>query len=679
MESKHTRGRGRALWASALLALALCIFAVIPAAAGASTPKTALINGESVTFDDGIEKGGEPISLEQFAAEQDGFSVTVKSGPEWEKMTAPEFAHYQVLIVGDPDCEETALSAVGSGHVWAPVVMGSEGGGAGNRVVVGTDPEDHYQSGAQPTNPEDPTTSGAEHLVQRGIGFAGAVPGATGVYFDTSCEDPGGDVEVLNELKSASASGEWEEDPEEPNCVAPVYQIATNPAFHEGPNPLTNADITGWHCSSHVSFLSFPSDWTALAVVTPLEGEIRPTPVCGSDIEEPSVERCGSAYVLIAGKGILASAPNLSLTPVSHSSAAGPKHQHTVTANAHKEGKPIVGIPVSFVVTGTNEGVSGFCTTGKGEFDAECKTDENGDVLFTYNDVHGVGTDTIVGSITLEGEVEGGVRPATSTLERATASQEWLSRLTLEPPTGSDESGVTHQHTVTAKVKDEETPITGAVVSFNVSGTNAGVTGTCTTGGGEADPECKTDEKGEVRFTYNDVNGAGQDTINASVGIEEEEQIPEARPAGVEGVKVTTEHASATMLWIAPTPPAPPAAQPGPAAAASVLAAKSAKPPVGKASIARARGCVAQASHLVTVHGSSMQTVKFVLDGHTVKTVHVGSGATSASARVSVHAGGKHHLTIKVSFTKASGTAAKTFHQTLARCAAHVVAPRFTG
>ncbi len=677
MESTYRRGRSRAICAFALTLLTLGIFALIPGMAGASTtskPNTALINGDSVTFDDGIEKGGQPISLEQFAAEQAGFSVTVRSGAEWEAMTEDEFAEYQAIVVGDPDCSSTAASAINSASTWAPVVMGSESGTIGNRVVVGTDPEDHYsagEGGAPPTNPADPTTAGAEHLVQRGIGYAGAVPGATGVYFDTSCEDPSEqDIGVFNKLKSPGASGEWVEDEEGPECESPVVQIATNPAFHSGPNPLTDHDLSGWECSSHVTFLSFPSDWTALAIAIPLEGEIRPTPVCGNDIENPTIERCGSAYILAAGQGLSASAPNLSLSPTPSHSSAGPKHTHTVTANAHKEGKPIVGSVITFGVSGTNSGVSGFCTNGKEEFDPECKTDENGDVRFTYTDVHGVGTDTITGAITIEEEeAEGDVHKAASSItERATATHEWLSRLTLEPATGSSEAGASHQHTVTARVADEGQPIGGVVVSFALTGTNAGVKTTCSTG-----VECKTDENGEVKLTYNDVNGVGQDTIMASVGIEEEEEIPEVRPAVV---KVTTEHASATQAWVAPPPPA---AQPATAKAA-VLAVTAAKPPAGKASIASVHGCVAASSYLATVHGSSMQTVTYVLDGHTVKTVRVKSGASSASAHITIHVGSKHHLTIKVTFTKASGTAAKTFHRTLARCAARrVVLPRFTG
>jgi hypothetical protein len=484
----------------------------------------------------------------------------VRSGAEWQAMSAAEFAQYQVLVVGDPDCGDTASSAVSSAPVWSPVVMGSLGGGIGNRAVVGTDPEDHYAAGdggAPPTNPADPTTAGAEHLVQRGIGFAGAVPGATGVYFDTSREDPGGnDVGVFNALKSPGATGEWQEDPEGPECSSPVVQIATNPAFQAGPNPLTDSDISGWECSSHVTFLSFPSDWTALAIATPLPEEVRPTPVCGDDIENSAIERCGSAYVLIAGQGIVAKAPNLSLEPETHSDPAG--GTHTVVANAHKEGKPLVGLVVHFVVTETNAGVAGTCTTPGGAPDPGCTTDENGNVLFSYPDANGAGRDTIVGSITLESTIE-------------------------------------------------------------------------------------------------------------------EERVIDVRPAVARTV-MTTERATAAEEWIAT--PLPAKAAP----VAAVLAAKAAKAPGGKASVASVRGCVAQTGYLASVKGSSMKTVKFVLDGHTVKTVHVKAGATKASTRVSVPAGFKHHLTIKVQFTSTSGTSAKTFHRTLARCAArHVATPRFTG
>src|SRR5207245_510946 len=94
-------------------------------------------------------------------------------------------------------------------------------------------------------------------------------------------------------------------------------------------------------------------------------------------------------------------------------------------------GKPVAGAIVSFVVTEKNAGVAGTCTTSSGAADPECKTDENGEVDFTYSDVQGVGKDTIVASVTLEFTIEekSGELPATTrvvnTTERATATEEW--------------------------------------------------------------------------------------------------------------------------------------------------------------------------------------------------------------------------------------------------------------
>jgi len=77
------------------------------------TPMTALINGDSITTADGIENSSSaPISLEEYAAEQLGYTVTVVSGTSCDAMTAAQFAAYQLLIVGDPDCNDTAASAI---------------------------------------------------------------------------------------------------------------------------------------------------------------------------------------------------------------------------------------------------------------------------------------------------------------------------------------------------------------------------------------------------------------------------------------------------------------------------------------------------------------------------------------------------------------------------------------
>jgi hypothetical protein len=414
---------------------------------------SALINGDSITNDDGITDGsGNPISLEQFAAQQAGYNVTVVTGTQWDAMTAADFAKYQVLIVGDPDCSTTPVSATSNAGTWAPVVMGTSGqnSAVGNRVVVGTDPEFHYINGgggAAPSTPGDPTTAGAEHLVQDGITYGGGVSGATGVYFDTSCDDNGSDASVLNSLSSAGTG--FTED-SSPPCGGSVQLIASNPVF----STLTDADIQGWECSDHITFPAYPTDWQPLAVATDTSSH----PTCGTD-PNTGTTACGESYVLLAGEGIVVTAPDLALAPASGSDPAG--GSHTVTATVTRSGSPVSGSTVSFDVTGQNAGVTGSCVP------ASCQTDTNGTVTFTYPDTAGAGGDTINASVTIGG-----------TTEHATATETWTvskaPTTTTTSLTGGGQSGTSITVPVGTPVTDAATlsganvATAGGTVAYNV-------------------------------------------------------------------------------------------------------------------------------------------------------------------------------------------------------------------
>ena len=380
----------------------------------ASTPMTALIDGDSVTTEDGItDASGATVSLEQYAAEQLGYTVTVVDGATWDSMTAAQFASYQLLIVGDPICSSTSETATSDASTWAPVVMGTAGLGTtvGNRTVIGTDPEYHYLyggGGATPTTAGVPTSAGAEHLVQDGIDFAGAVSGATGIYFDTSCSDNGSDISVLDQLTTATPN--WTEDSSVP-CGGSVQQIASNPAFDSGATPLQDTDIEGWECSDHVTFPQFPTDFDALAVAT----DTATLPTCGTD-PDSMTEACGEAYVLIAGTNVTVTAPDLTLTPTTHSDPTGGTHTVTATVTTGSPATPLSGAIVSFAVTGQNGGASGTCTTSSDAPDPTCATGSDGEVLFTYSDANGAGMDTINGSVT--------IGPST---EHASAAETWTS------------------------------------------------------------------------------------------------------------------------------------------------------------------------------------------------------------------------------------------------------------
>ena len=74
-----------------------------------------------------------------------------------------------------------------------------------------------------------------------------------------------------------------------------------------------------------------------------------------------------------------------------------------------------------------------------------------------------------------------------------------------------DTNDVGTNHTVTAKAQDRNppAPAIGVVVTFSVTGANAGASGTCS-----ANANCTTDSTGQVSWTYTG-NNAGLDTIQA--------------------------------------------------------------------------------------------------------------------------------------------------------------------
>src|SRR5206468_5842046 len=146
--------------------------------------------------------------------------------PTWGSMTASQFGQYDVLIAGDPDCGALPNGLVASAPRWGQVVLGHAGGRtlAGNRVVVGTDPDLHAGN-----NPG----SGRETVVKDGIAFAGAQTGTTGMYFDTSCGGNyyGQGAQTVSTLDAMSeGSGTWAIDTNPP-CGGAVSLIASNSSF----------------------------------------------------------------------------------------------------------------------------------------------------------------------------------------------------------------------------------------------------------------------------------------------------------------------------------------------------------------------------------------------------------------------------------------------------------------
>src|SRR5207248_5972192 len=210
-----------------------------------------------------------------------------------------------------------------------------------------------------------------------------------------------------------------------------------------------------------------------------------------------------------------------------------------------------------------------------------------------------------------------------------------------------------------------------------------GVTGTCTDGAGAPDPTCATDAAGVVKYTYKDVKGVGEDTVNAAATIERivEERSGESASRGAALVQKITEQATAFQTWTpAPAATPAPAVKPAAAAAAGVAAFTAAVPPKGTARTASVRGCIAASSYLAAVRGTSIASVTYTLDGRKLKTLRRPTSRGAFALRIKVRPGSAHHLAMRVVFTASSKTAARTLRRTVARCAARrIPTPRFTG
>ena len=438
-ESIWSRGKRRRV-AAALVSAALpasLIFGSIGAPSAAAAVRTALIDGATVT--------GSP-SLEEQAAVAAGFTVTIVPDATWATYTASDFGQYDLLIAGDPFCGTLPAGLVSSASVWGSVVLGTAGGRtqAGNRIIVGTDPELH--SGANP---------GAITLINEGVAFAGAQVGRTGMYLDTTCAanyfgQSAETLTVVNAISSPAASGTWTIDANPP-CGGNVSLIASVPGSFP---TLTTADLEGWGCSVHESFPTFTSDFAALAVAT----DTTTAPTCGID-PGTGLSACGEAYILIAGSGIIVTSGSISLTPTDATNPVGT--DHTVTAHVTDgSGAALVGQLVAFSVTGINAGATGTCVP------VTCATDPSGNVTFTYHDTNGAGDDTIKASFT----------DATGSLQEATAQKHWVvsggphTTLTesASPTSGRAPLAVTYTYSET---NDGTDPISGVTVSGSSCGT----------------------------------------------------------------------------------------------------------------------------------------------------------------------------------------------------------------
>ena len=189
--------------------------------------------------------------------------------------TAADFASFLALILGDPFCGGfPPVAADTNKAVWSAAATG-------NVVVVGTDPSVHPPGGTVVTS--------------SGIAFAAAAP-TTGAYITLACyyhgTTPLTPVPFLDGLGSFTVTGV--------GCYNDSHIVAVSPALIG----LTDASLSGWSCSVHEAFDSFPTNFLPLAIaenigcdtsVPPLPTNPPGTAIAFAD------GTCGTPYILARG------------------------------------------------------------------------------------------------------------------------------------------------------------------------------------------------------------------------------------------------------------------------------------------------------------------------------------------------------------------------------------------
>ncbi len=206
---------------------------------------SALIYGPSVIGADG--NYGTSGSLEQTILQSEGYSVTIATAAQWDAMTSAQFASYQLLVIGDPQCDSTGMAAAVNESTWMPAVNG-------NVIVIGTDPAYHYAFGQN--------SAGAYATAQAALRYAGSDATATNLYLDLSCAY-GGASPTTAPILSGIESG---------FVVTAAYlnsdtETADVTAAGASALGLTARDLSDWYSAVHEDFTAWPADFTPLAVV----------------------------------------------------------------------------------------------------------------------------------------------------------------------------------------------------------------------------------------------------------------------------------------------------------------------------------------------------------------------------------------------------------------------------
>lgn len=186
-------------------------------------------------------------------------------------MKVTDFQRYKAVIFGDPGCSQnpSLLPSTNLNNLFAAV--------NGNVMVVGTDELVHPSPGGVP-------------LLRSGLAFVAAEAGKTGLYVSLSCYYHGRPltpVPFLAPLTSAGVSFKATGV----GCFNNAHIVAFSPAI----NGLNDGILSGWSCSVHQAFSTYPPEFVPLVIARGASGPGVQSFADGSN---------GIPYIMVRGRTV---------------------------------------------------------------------------------------------------------------------------------------------------------------------------------------------------------------------------------------------------------------------------------------------------------------------------------------------------------------------------------------
>lgn len=360
------------LISSALLAFAAMALPLSSHATPAPDANSVLILEPTVTSGMSSDEALKATAL--------GKTPVVVDAAQWSAMTTAEFKTYRAIVLGDPTCivgTGPVSAALANREIWSPAVNG-------NIVLIGTDEVYHKSQGGL-------------QLTESAVAFSSDVAGKTGLMVSLSCYyagvSPGTTVPLLDQFGEFKVRGNF-------GCYNNAHIVATHPALAG----TTDASLSGWGCSVHEAFDTFPPGFIPLAIARDITGEgsltfadgsfgvpyilangETITPInCGNGVVEGPEQCDAGANNGVPGSGctvrceietVTNKAPDCSAAEADPALLWPPNHKMkmvTITGITDPDGDPLDMVINSIT---QDEDVSGLGSGDKGPFDAVINDD----------------------------------------------------------------------------------------------------------------------------------------------------------------------------------------------------------------------------------------------------------------------------------------------------------------